>query len=124
MKEIALAVGLPLGAIGLTIRWKTLLRPKRSIEDYVALLEVLIAALVFSVSVLANDTGDRSINAQHAASIAGLALAISLVFAGALVKRAYDPDETFSWQRAAILDILGLAVFVIVYWAINAPSQG
>jgi hypothetical protein len=60
MKEVALAVGLPLIGIGLTITWKVVLRYEKSDEDYVALLEILMATLVFSVAVWANDTGHRS----------------------------------------------------------------
>ena len=124
MKEVALAVGLPLIGIGLTITWKVVLRYEKSDEDYVAILEILMATLVFSVAVWANDTGHRSPQERTVASIASFVVALSLIFAGALVKRAYDPNETFTRRRAAVVDGLGLVVFAVVYLAVNGPGTG
>jgi hypothetical protein len=70
MKTALLSVGLPVGGMLLVVGWKDLLKDQLNIEDKLAVLELLVAALTLMVSISLNDTDARSPKAQGVAFVA------------------------------------------------------
>ena len=125
MKEFALAVGLPLAGIGVTIIWKVLIRPRKRTgnQEYLAVFEVLVATLVLTISIWANDTGNRDPISQTVANILTAVIAIAVFpLMAFLVRRAYDQDEEFTKRDAAIANFYSFVTFLLAYLATHYPE--
>ncbi len=125
MKELLIGFGLPIAGMVLVIVWKQLLKEEVSTEDYLVILELLVATLALTAAIWANDNDARSPRARDAAAIITATVGI-VVFpvAALLVKRAYDPEQrhTFSRRYAWWANAVGVGIFFLSYFFTHLPS--
>jgi hypothetical protein len=125
LKEAVLSVGLPMGGMALVVVWKQLLKEEADNEDYLTILELLVAALILTVAIWANDSDARSPTARSVA--AAIALIVGVVVfpvAALLVKRAYDPKQKHMFTRKDVwwANGLGIEIFVLAYFFTHLSS--
>lgn len=124
-KTFMLSVGLPLGGMLLVTGWKDMLKDKLNIEDRLAILELLAAALTLMVAISFNDTDARSPRARGVA-IAGtiFILAVVVPMVGRQVKRAYRPNLTpeFTEYEAHCANAVGAWVLSVCYFFTHLPG--
>jgi uncharacterized membrane protein YdcZ (DUF606 family) len=124
-KEAVISAILPLAGMGLVILWKLLLRRNLNTEDYLVVLEVLVAALTLTAAIWANDNDARSPAARNVAAVITAAVGtLALPLAALLVQKAYDPNQkhTFTTTHAWWANGLGVLVFFMAYFFTHLPS--
>jgi hypothetical protein len=90
LKELVIGVGLPIAGMVLVIVWKQLLKGEASTEDYLVILELLVATLALTAAIWANDNDARSPSARDAAALITATVGIG-VFPGGIVKFCGSP---------------------------------
>jgi hypothetical protein len=115
-KTFLLSIVLPLAGMAVVVLWKGLLKDELTIEDRLAILELLATAVILMVSVWLNDTGTRSPKARAVAAAAAIiVLAGVLPITGRFVKRAYRPDLKAPFTEYEVLWANALGVWVL-FW--------
>lgn len=125
LKELAISIGLPMAGMALVIVWKQLLKDELGTEDYLVILELLVASLTLTAAIWVDDNNARSQTARDvAAVITGTVGIVVFPMAAVLVKRAYDPKHRHSFTRedAWCANAIGVEVFFLSYFFTHLPS--
>jgi Kef-type K+ transport system membrane component KefB len=124
-KEAVISAILPLAGMGLVILWKLLLKRNLSTEDYLVVLELLVATLTLTAAVWANDNDRRSPTARDVAAVVTAVVGIvALPIAALLVQKAYDPNQkhAFTSTHAWWANGIAVLVFFLAYFFTHLPS--
>jgi hypothetical protein len=125
LKQAVVSVVLPLIGMGIVLAWKQLLKEETDNEDYLALLELLVTALILTIAVWANDTDARSPTARSVAAAIAVIVSVGVFpIAARLVRDAYDPKKKHMFTREDVwwANGLGVEVLVLAYFFTHISS--